>query len=106
MVTRGDGAGGVDRFAVPLYTVAEAARYLDVPDSTLRSWAHGYRRREAGRPEVSGSPVLTALPRTQPQGLGGAAFHQELAACGVEVSPPQRAQLAPPEPGDHGEPQQ
>lgn len=67
-VARDDGARGVNRFAVPLYTVAEAARYLDVPDSTLRSWVHGYRRRETGRPEVSGSPVLTTLSRTQPNG--------------------------------------
>lgn len=51
-----------DRFSQPLYTVAEAACYLDVPDSTLRSWVHGYRRRRGGLPHVSTEPVLTALP--------------------------------------------
>ncbi len=54
---------GLDRFATPLYTQSEAARYLDVPVSTLATWTHGYRRRPAGRPQVVGAPVLTALPR-------------------------------------------
>ncbi len=27
------------RFTVPLYTVTEAARYLEVPPSTLNGWA-------------------------------------------------------------------
>lgn len=52
----------LDRFNDPLYTVAEAARYLGVPDSTLQSWVHGYRYRDGERPEVSGEPVLTAIP--------------------------------------------
>jgi hypothetical protein len=56
--------GGLDRFATPLYSVAEAARYLDVPASTFATWTHGYRRRPAGRREVVGGPVLTALPRS------------------------------------------
>jgi transposase-like protein len=47
-------SGAPDRFEVPIYTVAEAARYLDVPDSTLRSWTHGYRHRVTGRPDVVG----------------------------------------------------
>lgn len=54
---------GLDRFATPLYTVGEAARYLDVPASTLATWTHGYRRRSAQRREVVGAPVLTALAR-------------------------------------------
>lgn len=53
----------LDRFATALYTVSEAARYLDVPASTLSSWAHGYRNRPPGRPEVVGAPILTTLPR-------------------------------------------
>ena len=57
-----------DRFDAPLYTVAEAARYLGVPDSTLRSWVHGYRRPGAGRRHVSGDPVLTARPPVSPRG--------------------------------------
>ena len=56
--------GGLDRFATPLYSVAEAARYLDVPASTFATWTHGYQRRPAGRREVVGGPVLTALPRS------------------------------------------
>lgn len=48
---------------MPLYTVIEAARYLDVPESTLRSWAHGYRRHAEGRRDVLGAPVLTSVPR-------------------------------------------
>jgi uncharacterized protein (DUF433 family) len=51
-----------------LYSVAEAARYLDVPDSTFRSWTHGYHRRSSGRPDVSGEPILTAVPKTGNQG--------------------------------------
>lgn len=51
-----------DRFAVPLYTVAEAANYLDVPSSTLRSWTHGYSKRLGNR-TVRGAPVLTTIPQ-------------------------------------------
>jgi uncharacterized protein (DUF433 family) len=50
-----------DRFEVPLYSVSEAAYYLDVPTSTFSTWAHGYVRRPAGRPAVVGEPVLTAV---------------------------------------------
>lgn len=54
--------GALDRFSAPLYTVAEAARYLDVPASTLATWAKGYRRRSTGRGPVTGAPVLTTVP--------------------------------------------
>ncbi len=57
----GDSPSALDRFSSPLYTVAEAARYLDVPVSTLTSWAKGYRRDGKGRPAVTGSPVLTTV---------------------------------------------
>lgn len=50
------------RFEVPLYTVAEAARYLAIPESTLRSWTHGYRKQSDSRGAIVGAPVLTALP--------------------------------------------
>jgi uncharacterized protein (DUF433 family) len=56
-------AGILDRFSTALYTVPEAARYLDVPASTLNSWAHGYRNRPPGRSEVVGAPILTTVPR-------------------------------------------
>ena len=47
------------RFSVPLYTVGDAARIVDVPSSTLASWARGYVRRFPDRPDVIGSPVIT-----------------------------------------------
>jgi hypothetical protein len=56
-------ADALDRFSTALYTVPEAARYLDVPTSTLNSWAHRYRNRPAGRREVIGASILTTLPR-------------------------------------------
>lgn len=52
--------GAIDRFSTPLYTVAEAGRYLGVPTSTVRSWAHGYRITGPGR-DRTGTPILTAL---------------------------------------------
>lgn len=55
------------RFAVPLYTMAEAARYVRVPSSTFRAWAKGYEvNAEPGR-RVSGAPVITALPADRGQ---------------------------------------
>ena len=54
-------AGDADRFHVPLYSVPEAAHYLGVPTSTFSTWAYGYVRRPAGRPEVTGAPVVTAI---------------------------------------------
>ena len=59
-----DAPSPLDRFSSPLYTVAEAARYLDVPATTLATWAKGYRRARTGRPEVTGSPVLTTVMST------------------------------------------
>lgn len=53
----------LDRFSTALYTVSEAAGYLDVPKSTLNSWAHGYRNQPIGRRAVVGAPILTTLPR-------------------------------------------
>lgn len=49
------------RFETPLYTVAEAARFLGVPTATFATWAKGYVRRPAGRPEVIGKPILTSF---------------------------------------------
>jgi len=50
------------RFTVPLYTAAEAARFLGVPSSTFSTWAKGYIRRPSGRAEVAGVPILTSVP--------------------------------------------
>jgi len=57
------------RFETPLYTVAEAARYLDVPVSTFASWAHGYETHPKGRRSVRSGPILTATrtPRRHPE---------------------------------------
>lgn len=49
------------RFRMPLYTLAETARIVDVPRSTLSDWAKGYVRRFADRPEVTGDPIVTCL---------------------------------------------
>lgn len=50
----------VDRFADPLYSLAEASRYLGLSESTFRSWARGYDVSIKGR-RVTGNPVVTAL---------------------------------------------
>jgi len=50
------------RFTEPRYTVAEAARYVGMPPSTLASWAKGYTRHFANRPTVKQGPVITSLP--------------------------------------------
>ncbi|MDQ1429164.1 MAG: hypothetical protein QOK39_2640 [Acidimicrobiaceae bacterium] len=53
---------GVDhRFDLALYTLAEAARALDVPASTFATWAKGYLRRPPGGQPVAGEPVVTSL---------------------------------------------
>ena len=49
-------------FDVPLYTIGDSARIVDVSASTLAGWAKGCTRRFPDRPEVSGGPVLTYLP--------------------------------------------
>lgn len=49
------------RFDRPLYTIAEAARYVRVPRTTYQEWARGYIHRFADRPTVEGDPVITAF---------------------------------------------
>ena len=49
------------RFGVPLYTQTEAAHYLDMPPSTLRSWARGYNKTFRDRLPVHGDPLITSL---------------------------------------------
>jgi uncharacterized protein (DUF433 family) len=55
------------RFVVPLYTVADAARIVDVPASTLATWAQGYVRRSEGHADVAGEPIITYV---SPDGPG------------------------------------
>lgn len=47
------------RFDVPLYTQTEAASYLDMPSTTFRTWARGYRKTFPDRPAVHGEPLIT-----------------------------------------------
>jgi len=54
------------RFDMPLYTVAEAARYLAVPTTTFSSWAKGYVRRSVERTTV-GRPLLSVVPSNGPR---------------------------------------
>jgi uncharacterized protein (DUF433 family) len=49
------------RIDVPIYTRAEAARYLGVPASTFSTWTKGYVRHFSGRPDVRGEPFITSL---------------------------------------------
>ena len=51
-----------ERFGVPLYSVTEAARHLDVPVSTFRTWVHGYVRHPPGRWAVTGRQIVMTLP--------------------------------------------
>lgn len=62
-----------ERFTVPLYTAAEASRYLSVSDSTFRSWAQGYTRHSADRADVHGDPVVTTIVG-QPRGAATIPF--------------------------------
>ena len=50
------------RFTLPLYSLAEAARYLGVSTSTFSTWARGYERRPPGRRVVRGEQIVTAFP--------------------------------------------
>lgn len=55
------------RFEDPLYTVPEAARIIDVPVSTLSTWARGYVRRPPNRPVVKGEPIITYMEAYGPR---------------------------------------
>lgn len=47
------------RFDAPLYSLADAARFLDVPYSTFASWRKGYVGRGRGKRRTTYAPVLT-----------------------------------------------
>jgi uncharacterized protein (DUF433 family) len=51
------------RFTDPLYTVAEASRFLGVPASTLGTWSKGYVRQPSGRSTVRGDPIITSIAK-------------------------------------------
>jgi uncharacterized protein (DUF433 family) len=62
MTTRAPETEGDIRLSVPLYSMAEAARYLGLRRTTFATWAKGYTRRtEAGR-HITKEPVVTSLP--------------------------------------------
>lgn len=46
---------------MPLYTVAEAARFLGVPPTTFSNWARGYTVTFPNRRAVLGEPIVTAV---------------------------------------------
>lgn len=51
----------IDRFGSALYTARESARFLDVPTSTFRNWAHGYRYSGRNGCESVGPPMLSTV---------------------------------------------
>jgi uncharacterized protein (DUF433 family) len=53
------------RFDVPLYSVSEAARHIDVPRTTFDTWVRGYSRRPKGRSPVTGASVVTYIPSAE-----------------------------------------
>jgi uncharacterized protein (DUF433 family) len=53
---------GVNRFDTPLYSLAEASRYLGISDSTFRAWAKGYTHRGRDHRVVRGAAVVTTIP--------------------------------------------
>lgn len=55
------------RFDVPLYTIAEAARIVGVPPSTLSTWTRGYVRKPAGRPDVTGAKIISFIEPVRAQ---------------------------------------
>jgi len=49
------------RGRVPLYTISEAARILDMRALTLETWVNGYEKHYPNRPPVTGAPFITRL---------------------------------------------
>jgi uncharacterized protein (DUF433 family) len=77
------------RFTVPLYSQAEAARYVDMPASTLRTWTHVV---PSGRRRSRGSSLVTYLPSSSASepsvpfiGLAEAMFLSALRKAGVPL---------------------
>jgi hypothetical protein len=73
------------RFSSPLYSQAEAARYVDMPATTLRDWAHSTRG-HAGRPMVTSlQPAGSRHPTVPFIGLAEAMFLSALRRAGVPM---------------------
>ena len=85
------------RFDEPLYTVAEAARVIDVPSCTLATWTKGYVSDRNNRPAAIGEAVVTAFPaegRSPSIPFIGLAEAMVLAAVRQYGAPMQRVRLA------------
>lgn len=84
------------RFDTPLYSLAEAARYLGVPHSTFAAWAKGYVRRSPDRATVTGAPVLSVVADKGPTSISfiGLAEGMVLAAIRKTGVPMQRIRPA------------
>ena len=86
-----------ESFTTPIYTVAEAARFLGVPPTTFGNWARGYRATFKTRSPIVGRPVVTALPadRNLPTipfgGLAEAVAVQAFRKAGVSLQHIRRA---------------
>lgn len=73
------------RFTTALYSQAEAARYVDMPATTLRDWAHPTRGRD-GRPMVTSlRPTAPGQPTVPFIGLAEALFLSALRRAGVPM---------------------
>src|SRR3954447_211945 len=66
-VTVLEAESAVDKFDAPLYTLAEASRFLGLSESTFRNWSRGYHSVIQGR-EVTGKPVITAVGKLGQRG--------------------------------------
>lgn len=79
------------RFEVPLYSVADAARHIDVPRTTFDTWVHGYQRRRSEGVSTLGAPIVTAheaargLPRIPFVGLAEGFVLAAFRAAGVPL---------------------
>ncbi len=83
------------RFDTPLYTLAEAARVLDVPPTTFQTWVEGVH--QPSGPDVQGEPMVTdvgAAPGTATIPFIGLAERFVLAAVRKQGVPLQRIRPA------------
>jgi len=77
---------GPDRFSDGLYTVAEAARYLRVPTSTLNNWTHGYAMKSDHRRTVVGAPILSTVGPTGGASIPFIGLAEGLVLAGIRRS--------------------
>jgi uncharacterized protein (DUF433 family) len=73
------------RFSSPLYSQAEAARYVDMPATTLRDWAHSTRGHDGRAMVTSLRPTGAGQPTVPFIGLAEAMFLSALRRAGVPM---------------------